>query len=47
MSGAEASLQLGLGAMVVDEADFTMSMLITAVAVESFLCRVLRDLLDV
>lgn len=49
VSGAEAPLQFRLGAMVVDEADFAMSVviLITAVAIEGFLRRVLRDLLDV
>lgn len=48
VSGAEPSLQLRLGAMVINKADFAMALvlLITAVAIEGFLCRVLRDLLD-
>jgi hypothetical protein len=46
--GAELSLQLRLGAMVADESDFAMSvvMIVTAVAIEGFLRRLLRDLLD-
>lgn len=47
MPGAETSLQLGLGAMVVEEDHFAMAMLITAVAIEGFLCRILGNLLDV
>jgi len=45
--GAETSLQFGLSAMVVDEEDFAMSMLITVVAIESLLRRLLMNFLDV
>lgn len=47
MPGAETSLQLGLGAMVVEEDHFAMAMLIIAVAIKGFLCWILGDLLDV
>jgi hypothetical protein len=45
VSGTETPLQLRLGAMVVDEQDLAVSMLITIVAIGSCLRRVLRDLL--
>jgi hypothetical protein len=47
VSGAETPLQLRLGAVVVDEQDFAMAVLVTGVAIEGFLRRVLRDLVDV
>ena len=47
MAGAETPLQFRLGAMIIEEEDFAMSMLFIAVAIESFLRRVLRDFVDV
>jgi hypothetical protein len=45
---AEFPLQLRLGAVVADESDFAMSVVlsVTVVAIEGFLSGVLRDLLD-